>query len=130
MRDAAKRPRRPRLIVYEQSLQRTWHEFMQWAAPDDALFFSVPNEGKRGKAHAGVLKAMGLTAGVADYIVFWRGTLSVIEFKVGDNKPTRPQEAFEEWCARVGARYRVCRSCDQALAFLVEIGMEFKGQLI
>lgn len=49
-------------------------EFLTRALPADAVFFHVPNGGKRTKAEAGRFKAMGVKAGVPDLVVFVRDT--------------------------------------------------------
>lgn len=65
---------RPKRQQPEHDLQIQVVEFLTRALPADAVFFHVPNGGKRTKAEAGRFKAMGVKAGVPDLVVFWKYT--------------------------------------------------------
>lgn len=83
-----------------------------------ALVHSVPNDGKRTRAFAGVLKAMGFVSGAADLCVVWGGRIHYLEFKAPKRKgkaagvQTDNQIEFESLARAAGAEYAVVRSLD------------------
>ena len=74
------------------------------------LFFHVPNGGKRGKAEAGRLKAMGTLAGIPDLIVLVAGKCHGLELKTDTGRLSREQKAVAERFRRAGCEYEVARS--------------------
>ena len=81
----------------EQSAIFEWAALMQGAYPELGLLFAIPNGGKRDKATAGKLKAEGVKAGVPDLFLpvakdGYHGLF--IELKVGDNTPSKVQDAW------------------------------------
>lgn len=80
------------------------------------LLFAVPNGGSRNAREAAIMKAEGVTAGVADVILLYpAGQYSClcIEFKTATG---RQQPSQKEWQALLevhGGKYIVCRSLDQ-----------------
>lgn len=53
----------------EQIALMNWATMMSGVHPELRLLYHVPNEGKRSKAAAGILKAMGLKRGVPDIVL-------------------------------------------------------------
>lgn len=92
----------------------------------DALWFHIPNEGKRGWLIALIMRAMGMIPGVADYIFIWRymdaWKVAFIEVKAGDNKQTPEQWHFQLWAESLGIPYSICRSKPEAINKLAEWG--------
>lgn len=78
---AATRATRSRRMDPEEALQRSCIDFARVSVPH-VVVFAVPNGGKRTKAEAGTLKAMGVLAGVYDLCVLLRqGGVGFIELK-------------------------------------------------
>lgn len=71
----------------EEALHRAVLAYLRASLPKPWLVFHVPNGGGRSKAEAGVLKAMGVLAGIPDLLVFGPGatqsatTVVAIELK-------------------------------------------------
>ena len=65
------------------------------------LLFHVPNGGKRNRREANKMKAMGVTAGIPDLVLYWKGQLYGFELKVGNNSTSDNQdEAIQRWTAQ------------------------------
>jgi hypothetical protein len=89
--------------------------------------FSVPNEAagkvrsKAGYGRLAKLKAMGLTAGVADLVVWLPdGREAYLEVKTSKGRQSPKQRDFEHLCHRYGKPYYVVRSPQEALQALRE----------
>lgn len=67
-RPGGKGPRK-RPVQWEQQYQITVAEFFAWALPPSVIWFHVPNGMSRSKGDAGKLKAMGVKAGVHDFVI-------------------------------------------------------------
>ena len=109
--------RRARPRHQESDLQRTCVAWFRGMYPDDApMLFAVPNGGARSRIEAGIMKAEGVTAGVADLILLearggW-GALC-IEMKTRDKSNSRQSASQKTWQAaaeRAGNRYEVVRT--------------------
>ncbi|MDR2584755.1 MAG: VRR-NUC domain-containing protein [Prevotellaceae bacterium] len=99
----------------ESQLQRNCVKWCRYAYPKNILF-AIPNGGRRGKIEAGIMKAEGVLAGVADLFLMtarngYNGLF--IEMKVGYGKQTPIQKEFEKAAIDAGYRYAVCRSMDE-----------------
>lgn len=70
--------------------QLTWNHFPELRRK----FWAVPNGGHRDPITAKKLQATGVIPGVWDVHFFYRGTFFVVEFKVGNNQLSKPQN---EW---------------------------------
>lgn len=107
----------------EQQLQQAVIRYLQYAA-HDCLFFHVPNNIPRGDARAkrigGIMKSMGVMAGVADLLLFWRGGMGAIELKSEKGKQTDSQRLFERQWVYFGGQYAICRSLDEVQRVLNE----------
>lgn len=79
------------------------------------LLFAVPNGGGRNKKEAGILKAEGVTAGVADVILLKPsgGFASLcVEFKTEDGRQRPTQKEWQTAAEEVGNKYVIVRSFD------------------
>jgi len=63
-----------------------------------------------------------VTVGLADWMCIKDGTVAFIEWKSGDGKQTPGQRDFQDACDAAGIPYRVCRTTEQAVGFLKEVG--------
>jgi len=80
------------------------------------LIIHVPNGGSRGKAEAGIFKAMGVTAGVPDILIF--DDRIFLELKVWPNKPTDEQLEVMAKLRSIGWIGDVFYGIDEAVKFL------------
>ena len=111
-------------MTAEDRLQAECVRWFRYRFPKDVLF-AIPNGGWRNKVTAGVLKATGTLAGVADLFLCHPGakgdTLCLglfIEMKVGKNTQTPSQREFQEKVENVGYCYALCRNIDE---FILEV---------
>lgn len=100
----------------ESRLQRICVRWFRLQYPELAkLLFSVPNGGARNKREAGILKAEGVTAGVADMILLIPsgGFASLcIEFKTDKGKQQETQKEWQKAVEKAGNKYVIVRSFD------------------
>jgi hypothetical protein len=83
----------------------------------------IPNEGKRHKVVAIVMKAMGMIPGSPDHYFIKQDRGMVIEFKVKGNSLRDNQKNMKQWCEMNSIPHSVCFSADEGIAALVEYGM-------
>lgn len=93
----------------ESSLQKMCVNWFHIAHPK-WFIFSVPNEGKRTKANAAVMKAMGLKSGVADLVVMKPNKIIFIELKTPSGRQSPKQKEFEKVCETLGFQYKIAKS--------------------
>lgn len=99
-----------RIRETEDKLQRDSKRYLDAALPADALWYHVPNGEARSKAAGGKLKAYGVLAGVADWIIQWRGKTIYIELKTVRGRMSPEQLDFSRRAIGAGAEYYLCRS--------------------
>lgn len=122
--DQASRRSRPR--HQESTLQKTCVAWFRAQYPDHALMlFAVPNGGGRSRTEAAIMKAEGVTAGVADLILLesrgGHGSLC-IEMKTCDksSRQSASQKAWQKAAEDAGNKYAVVRSFDEFRALVDE----------
>ena len=99
----------------EEGLHRTVVQLLQIYANRGLLAFChVPNGGRRTRAEAGVLKAMGTTPGVPDLLIWTpSGGHFAIELKAGRRAVlSDAQVVWHSTLENLGHRVYVCRSVD------------------
>lgn len=79
-----------------------------------AVWFHVPNEGRRSWKQGTLQRAKGLCPGTPDYIFIWEGGSLALEFKSPSGNQTKGQREFEKWCAHENIPYHLVRSSTQA----------------
>ena len=98
----------------ESHLQRMCVSWFRLQYPDiGKLLFAVPNGGARSRTEAAIMKAEGVTAGVADVILLVsRGGYNslCIEFKTEKGRQTELQKQWQLEAENNGNKYVVCRS--------------------
>lgn len=98
----------------EISLHMSVAAFLRRAWPADLLWFHVPNGEKRDKATAGKLKAMGVLAGVPDFVfVMPNAQVAFLELKRGDGETSEEQDKFCDRARACGCGYAVARSMEE-----------------
>jgi hypothetical protein len=104
-------------------------EFVRWCAPQ-AVIFAVPNGGLRSKAEAARLKWTGALAGVLDLVlVLPEGRSAYWETKAQRGRLSDEQQAFINNLERLGHRWAVVRSVDDARRELQALGIETREAL-
>ena len=86
-------------------------------------FVHLPNEGKRSRLVAIILKAMGMIPGAGDYALSWKDGSGYIELKIKPNKQTDNQKDFEYWCHYNGVGYLVAYNIEDAMKIVSSWGL-------
>lgn len=93
------------------------------------LVIHVPNEGKRSKVAGNKLLMMGLTAGVADYVLLAGGQIPgfkhvvqplAIEMKSNIGELSHAQHKWSSLFKQFGGIYHCCRSAQEAVTVIKE----------
>lgn len=113
--NATEKKAKPRHI--ESHLQRNCFTWFRLQYPRlRLLLFAVPNGGFRNKKEAGIMKAEGVTAGVADVILLIPsgGFASLcVEFKTEDGRQRATQKEWQTAAEGAGNKYVIVRSFDE-----------------
>lgn len=138
----------------EESLQRALVAHLRARLPAPWLVLHVPNGGGRSKAEAGILKAMGVLAGVPDLLVIGCGRTArdrngvqwpaprviALELKappkmLKSGKPSQAKPAVSDAQRDVIAALGKCgiptlivRDLDEAIEALARLGVPLKGR--
>ncbi len=107
----------------EQALQRAVVEHLRLRGVKGLVFFHVPNGGARRRIEAGILKGMGVRAGVSDLILVHAGKIFAMEFKAPGGRATEAQMAFLSDIDAAGAFTAMPEGLDAALATLEAWGL-------
>lgn len=104
----------------EHAIQCAVSRFLDLALDDlpGALWFAIPNGGKRHKSVAVRLKAEGVKAGVYDIYILYTAQTYFIEMKTKKGTRSKEQKEFAEKAIAAGAICTVCRSVEEVEAFL------------
>jgi hypothetical protein len=116
----------------EQALHRAVVEFMRLCVPPppDGPWWTHPhNEGRRGRAEAGIAKAMGQQAGAPDIIGCHQGRFFAIELKVPTGRLAPAQNRAHHAISLAGGVTSTCRSIDDVAGFLEGLGVRLRGRL-
>lgn len=101
----------------ESEMQRSCKKWFDLQYPKlSRLLFAVPNGGARNSREAAIMKAEGVTAGVADMILLiprhGYGSLC-IEFKTREGRQSDSQKLWQADAEANGNKYVVIRSVEQ-----------------
>lgn len=125
--NATKEKAKPRHI--ESHIQRNCITWFRLQYPRlRLLLFAVPNGGGRNKKEAGILKAEGVTAGVADVILLKPsgGYASLcVEFKTEDGRQRATQKEWQTAAEGAGNKYVIVRNFDDFQKVVTEYLGEF-----
>lgn len=112
----------------EESIHRTVIEWCRAQPVLRGLVLHFPNEGKRTKRFGGLLKDLGMRAGVSDLFIAMgrRGFLGAwIELKSANGKVSSEQQTFIDDMRQQGYFTAVCWSIDETIkviSWYCEIG--------
>lgn len=103
----------------ESALQQQCVTWFRLQYPKHALMlFAVPNGGGRSSIEAAIMKAEGVTAGVADLLLLearggWGALCIEMKTRSKKSKQRESQEAWQAATEAAGNRYEVCRSFEE-----------------
>lgn len=108
----------------EQKLHVDLVGLVEMMARPGWIYWHTPNGEARTKATAGILKAMGVRAGVMDLAFLSpEGDLSFLELKAPGKQLTKAQEWFGGELDRRGIVWTVADNSASAIQFLKRIGI-------
>lgn len=124
----------------EQDLHIAVAELMNAILDPVVLFFHCPNGGARSKAEAGILKAMGVKAGVNDLYFSWpiehsdlppdyHKTLW-IELKAGKGRLSTEQAKFQGQARHIGHHVAIARTIDEIEPILRAHKVPLRGTMM
>lgn len=99
----------------EQRLAIAVADFLRIALPTDAAWWHTPNSIWTTVKQAGVHKAMGVKAGVADILIAWGGGIYAIELKSTRGRISVEQDMWRWEFERAGGQWAVAWSFDDVL---------------
>ena len=103
-----------------------WRDANKLIYPELGLLIHVPNEGRRSVQEGIKLGKMGLTKGVADFLLISR--ILALEMKTETGKQTKEQEEFERLIWRFGGEYHLVRSAIECVAKIKWcLGIPYQG---
>jgi hypothetical protein len=119
-----------------EAVHRAVAQYLALALPSKGAWFAhVPNGGGRTKAEGGILKALGVKAGVPDLLIVHRGRAHWLELKApprllknGTPSKAKPaisdeQEETMRQLQRAGCEVGICRSLGEVQALLTQWGI-------
>jgi hypothetical protein len=113
----------------EQRLQIAVAQFLEIALPHDAVWFHVPNGGKRTPVEGGIFKAMGVKAGVPDLWIFYRNKTFAIELKAKRGRHSNEQIFMQVRLERAGVLFAESRSLEDVIARLSAWHIPLRAEL-
>ena len=115
----------------EFALQCAAADFLAWALPDNILYTHIPMGGKRDKATAGKLKAMGVNPGWPDFEILCPNGLTIrIEMKTDKGVLSKPQKAFHKRAKALGHPVHIARSIEEVAAILEGYGLALRARVV
>jgi hypothetical protein len=107
----------------EQAAQRAIVDYLRLAVPR-AVVFHVPNGGWRSRAEAGILKSLGVVAGVSDLVIlFHDGRVAFVEIKADKGRVSQAQNDFLAAVAGFGHLTAIVRGVSDMGDRLAEWGV-------
>ena len=85
---------------------------------DGFMWFHTPNGGHRTQANGGLLKAMGMKAGIPDICIIKGGKSHWIEIKTRTGRASPVQSEMSKQLIEAGCVYAICRSLDEVVVAL------------
>lgn len=119
----------------EDALQIACADFCRLALDPSVIWHHSVNEGKRGKAAAGIAKAMGQRAGWSDFVLIWSNgapfapipLIGFVELKTLTGTLTDNQKTFRDDVKTIGTEWALCRSLAEFIAALKVFGVPMKN---
>lgn len=127
-------PKKPH-VRHEQPFHIAVVQNLDVILPRDFIYWHTPNgETGRGKAKGGILKALGVMAGVHDILILGPdGRLHGLELKWGDNDLSDAQKEFGAALVGRGCTWACCWTIEEVYAFIERLcasyGLSPRGRL-
>ncbi len=102
----------------EEQIHRAVISHLALRAMPGAFYFHPANGGWRSKAEGGILKALGVRAGLPDLIIFYRAQIFGLELKASYGRLSPAQRQTLNDMEVAGARTHIAHSLDEALVTL------------
>ena len=103
----------------EAIIHRAVVHLLRGHARPDVIWFHVPNGEHRNPVVGAKLKAMGVRAGVSDFVfVLPGGRAAFLEIKRGNGRLSPVQRLFADACEAVGAPFKVAHDIASAVEIL------------
>jgi hypothetical protein len=102
----------------EADLQACVIAHLRFRAPKSALWFHVPNEGKRDPREGARLREMGMRAGTSDLVILHDSIFHALEIKTESGKATQPQRDFVADVKAAGGKAAIVYGLTAAIAQL------------
>lgn len=107
----------------EQTIHLAVAQHLRTRGVAGMVWWHTPNGGQRNKAAGGILKAMGMRAGVSDFIFVHANKVYALELKAEGGRATESQMQFLAEIDRAGAFTALPTGLDAALATLEAWGL-------
>ena len=117
-----------RAAPLELQIQSSVKKQLRYVAPAVSMV-AIPNAAKRGPAAIRQAKMEGMATGFPDAMFIWDGGLAFIEFKRPGENPNDNQAEWIKRLSRWGHPVTVCRSPEEAFAFLARVGAPISGRI-
>jgi hypothetical protein len=117
------KPGEYRSLADEHLIQAAILNYLYYNAAPNVFAVAIPNAGKRSGRMGARMKEEGLTPGAADLCVLLPGgKCAWMETKTAKGRQSDNQKGFEARCQRLGHRYTIVRTLQEAIGFLLTIG--------
>lgn len=113
----------------EEAVHRSISALLQWRLQPPWIYFHCPNGGGRSKAEAGILKALGVRAGMPDLCLVGDGRMVCLEIKSRSGRLSTAQRETIGRLAEAGVPTLIVRSLDEAIEALRSLGVPLRGGL-
>lgn len=109
-------PKKPALseTVIQQTVMKHLHSYGR----KDAVYWAVPNGGKRNVIEAKRMKGEGVKAGIPDVHILFQSKLYCLEIKTEKGRLSPAQKAVGDQMRAAGAEVAVAKGLDACLAQL------------
>ena len=109
--------------ITEHQLQALVLDHLAKKGKPGIIAMAIPNAGKRSARWGTHMKDEGLTPGAPDLVILLPDEkCALLELKSKRGTQTPEQKGFHARCDRLGQRYGVAKTFEQAIAFLAECG--------
>lgn len=113
----------------EQAIQRSIAAFLDVALPRDVFYTAVNPVPSKGKAVAGISKAMGMKAGVPDIVLCANGKFIGLEVKKEGEYLRPTQRHIHQRIKDAGGKVYTVRSIEDVEEVLAAVGVGLKGSI-
>jgi len=107
----------------EQQIHKAVVQHLRMRGVPGLVWWHTPNGGARSKTEGGIFKAMGVRAGVADFILVRQAKIYALELKAEGGRASESQLKFLSDIDAAGAHTAMPEGLDAALATLEAWGL-------